>query len=317
MDPGGSNVNVESIPNDMFLLYRRCHVGLAMFNALDELLETGDLSLDQAIRVVQQFDFVLQTLFTKTGQSFDNGLMTFKAERCLTYRKHDFCDILLSNVTFYQYFSCHYVNMFLDYLQYVYAYDPEHPILIRIKRPKGSSRAQWVKDGEFLLAPIERQVSVVRIMCQDPFRRGINKSRVMHDGQWFNIDRTIYALPNPRLYFFTCSVYGAGTNGKAHEPWKYEAKEVDPRGLSRAIETSQSIDERLESGPAAAKSRAVAQKTNYWRLGPSSRFNNNYQGDKTRPSNCDSNVTSNCDSNVTSAVEIRSSQSLQRSSKST
>ena len=89
-------------------LYRNSRVGIAMFDAIHELLEANLLNPQQALIIVTQFDFSIRRIMA-TKYSEQN-LFSFEAE-VKSYRlQPDWSVVLLENVAFYQHFHLNEFN---------------------------------------------------------------------------------------------------------------------------------------------------------------------------------------------------------------
>ena len=83
-------------------LYRNSRVGIAMFDAIHELLESNLLTPQQALIIVTQFDFSIRKIMA-TKYS-DQDLFSFDA-KVKNYRlQPDWSVVLLENVSLYQHF---------------------------------------------------------------------------------------------------------------------------------------------------------------------------------------------------------------------
>ena len=91
-------------------LYRNSRVGIAMFDAIHELLEANLLNPQQALIIVTQFDFSIRRIMA-TKYSEQN-LFSFEAE-VKSYRlQPDWSVVLLENVAFYQHFPSQKIQLY-------------------------------------------------------------------------------------------------------------------------------------------------------------------------------------------------------------
>ena len=89
------------VPNLAFHLYRRCRLGLALFDALHECLEASLISPQLAYSIVQQYDHSVAKELARTRRQKD--VFRFVAERLLTYRIVDgMVAVVLSNMHLYR-----------------------------------------------------------------------------------------------------------------------------------------------------------------------------------------------------------------------
>ncbi len=96
---------LRQIPSQAFLLYRRCNLGLALFEAIDECLESGAFSPLLGYRLVQQFDHSVAKELARARSDEEDGkrMFRFMAERIRTYRIMDgLVAVVLENSAFYQ-----------------------------------------------------------------------------------------------------------------------------------------------------------------------------------------------------------------------
>ena len=91
-------------------LYRNSRVGIAMFDAIHELLEANLLNPQQALIIVTQFDFSIRRIMA-TKYSEQN-LFSFEAE-VKSYRlQSDWSVVLLENVAFYQHIPSQKIQLY-------------------------------------------------------------------------------------------------------------------------------------------------------------------------------------------------------------
>ena len=83
-------------------LYRNAPVGVAMFDAIHELVERKKLAPSQALIVVTQFDLSIRKIMDKR-QKEENSFFSFEAEKLWYQLRPDgWVVIVLEDVSFYQ-----------------------------------------------------------------------------------------------------------------------------------------------------------------------------------------------------------------------
>ena len=84
-------------------LYRNTKVGVAMFDAIQELFELKKLTPQQALIIVTQFDISIRKIMNKKIKE-NHSFFSFEAEVKAYRLQSGWCSVILGNVAVYQHF---------------------------------------------------------------------------------------------------------------------------------------------------------------------------------------------------------------------
>ena len=91
-------------------LYRNTKVGVAMFDAIQELFELKKLTPQQALIIVTQFDVSIRKIMNKKIEE-NYSFFSFEAEVKAYRLQSGWCSVVLENVAVYQHFRTREIQM--------------------------------------------------------------------------------------------------------------------------------------------------------------------------------------------------------------
>lgn len=180
-------------PSKNFILYRKTPLGIALFEALKELVDGNILTKEQALSVVTQFDYSIRKVIYEGGKnqcgfSFEGVLTSYRH----AVEKHWFHGVF-QNVTVYQHFQPAVIQEQLDLLQ-----PSKKRRSGRFFATKSSSLRNQIASKD-VRVPIERLSTVQLIARSDLI---IHEKGTCHHPTLGICKAEPLNLPHPRLALF-------------------------------------------------------------------------------------------------------------------